>query len=388
MAVSLQSEPRKQASDRLRPETNEGEMNETIRAAVCRDFNAPLSIEDVTLADPGSGEVKVAVKACAICHSDIIYAEGGWGGDLPMVLGHEAAGVVEAVGADVDGIAPGDHVVVTLIRSCGTCHYCSGGHQVLCEEVFPLDKTSPISNSGGERLVHGLRTGAFAEKVVVEKSQIAVIPKDIAFDAASLLACGVITGFGAVTNTAQIPVGSHVAVIGCGGVGLNAVQGALASGAQTIIAIDLSADKLEAAKRFGATHGINPTDPDHRDRVMALTGGRGVDFVFVTVGAKPAIDGASQYITKNGAIVIVGMPPSGVMGEYDPGLLAGWSQRIYGSKMGSAQVSRDIPYLVTLYQEGRLKLDELVTGRFPLDRINEAIASTKRGEALRNVVVF
>lgn len=363
-------------------------MAETIRAAVCRDFNAPLTIESVTLADPGPGEVKVAVKACAICHSDIVFAEGGWGGILPMVLGHEAAGVVEAVGPGVNGIAPGDHVVVTLIRSCGTCHYCSGGHQVLCEEVFPLDETSPLSNERGEALGHGLRTGAFAEKVVVEKSQVAVIPKEIAFDAASLLACGVITGFGAVTNTAQIHPGSHVAVIGCGGVGLNAVQGALASGAQTIIAIDLSTDKLKAAKRFGATHGVNPTDPDHREQVMALTGGRGVDFVFVSVGAKPAIDGAAQYITRNGAIVIVGMPPSGVFGEYDPGTLAGWSQKIIGSKMGSAQVARDIPYLVTLYQEGRLKLDELVTGRFALEQINEAIASTKRGEALRNVIVF
>jgi S-(hydroxymethyl)glutathione dehydrogenase / alcohol dehydrogenase len=363
-------------------------MTETIRAAVCREFNAPLAIETVMLADPGPGEVKVAVKACAICHSDIIYAEGGWGGELPMVLGHEAAGVVEAVGPGVRGVSPGDHVVVTLIRSCGTCHYCSGDNQVLCEEVFPLDKQSPIAGEDGAAMVHGLRTGAFAEKVVVERSQIAVIPKDIAFDAASLLACGVITGFGAVTNTARIPAGSHVAVIGCGGVGLNAVQGAVAAGAQSITAIDLSDAKLDAAKRFGATLALNPKDPGHRDALMAATGGRGADYAFVTVGAKAAIDGASQYITRNGTIVIVGMPPSGVMGEFDPGTLAAWSQKIVGSKMGSARVSHDIPYLVSLYQTGRLKLDELVTGRYPLDRINEAIASTKRGEALRNVIVF
>ncbi|QKV17145.1 Zn-dependent alcohol dehydrogenase [Oricola thermophila] len=363
-------------------------MPETIRAAVCREFDKPLAIETVTLADPGPGEVKVAVKACAICHSDIIFAEGGWGGELPMVLGHEAAGVVETVGPGVTGIAPGDHAVVTLIRSCGNCHYCSGGHQVLCEEVFPLDRQSPISNRTGETVGHGLRTGAFAEKVVVEKSQVAVIPKDIAFEAASLLACGVITGFGAVTNTAQVPAGAHVAVIGCGGVGLNAVQGALAAGAKTIIAIDLSSDKLRVAERFGATLTLDPVDPGHRDALLAATDGRGVDYCFVTVGAKPAIDGASQYITRNGAVVIVGMPPSGVRGEYDPGTLAGWGQRIIGSKMGSAQVARDIPELVALYQAGRLKLDELVTGRFTLERINDAIASTKRGEALRNVVVF
>lgn len=363
-------------------------MSESIRAAVCREFGKPLEIETVTLADPGPGEVKVAIRACAICHSDITYAEGGWGGALPMVLGHEAAGVVEAVGAGVRDVAPGDHVVVTLIRSCGTCHYCSGGHQVLCEEVFPLDRQSPIAGAGGETMTHGLRTGAFAEKVVVEKSQIAVIAKDIPFASASLLACGVITGFGAVTNTARIEAGSHVAVIGCGGVGLNAVQGAHAAGAQTIIGIDLSEAKLEAAKRFGATHGLNPKEPEHRAQLMEITGGRGADYVFVTVGAKPAMDGAAGYITKNGAIVIVGMPPSGVMGQYDPGYLAAWNQKIIGSKMGSSRVSHDIPYLVSLYRQGRLKLDELVTGTFTLEQINEAIASTKRGEALRNVVVF
>ncbi|TCD15516.1 Zn-dependent alcohol dehydrogenase [Oricola cellulosilytica] len=359
-----------------------------MRAAVCRSFGAPLSIETVRLADPGPGEVKIAIKACAICHSDIVYADGGWGGEPPMVLGHEAAGVVEQTGSGVRGIAPGDHVVVTLIRSCGCCHYCSGGHQVLCEEVFPLDRRSAILGQDGTGLVQGLRTGAFAEKVVVERSQVAVISRDIAFDSASLLACGVITGFGAVTNTAQVPAGSHVAVIGCGGVGLNAIQGAAACAARTITAIDLSDAKLDAAKRFGATLAVNPAHGDPRDALMAITEGRGADFVFVTVGAKSAIDGASQYITRNGTIVIVGMPPLGVTGEYDPGTLAGWSQKIVGSKMGSSRVSRDIPYLAALYQSGRLKLDELITGRYPLDGINEAIESTRRGEALRNVIVF
>jgi S-(hydroxymethyl)glutathione dehydrogenase/alcohol dehydrogenase len=363
-------------------------MADEIRAAVCRDFGAPLSIETVALADPGPGEVKVAVKACAICHSDIIYADGDWGGEPPIVLGHEAAGIIESVGPGVDDVAPGDHVVVTLIRFCGSCRYCGSGHQVLCEEVFPLDRTSPLTSQDGTPIGHGVRTGAFAEKVVVEHSQVATIPKDIAFEPASLLACGVITGFGAVTNTAQIPEGSHVAVIGCGGVGLNAVQGAVAAGAKTIAAIDLSDAKLDAAKRFGATLTLNPAHGDPYEALMAATDGRGADFVFVTVGAKPAIDGASQYITKNGTVVIVGMPPSGVMSEYDPGMLASWGQKIVGSKMGSAQIARDIPYLVSLYRDGRLKLDELVTGRFSLDRINEAIASTKRGEALRNVIVF
>jgi Zn-dependent alcohol dehydrogenase len=363
-------------------------MPETIRAAVCRSFGAPLSVETVTLAEPGPGEVKVAIKACAICHSDLIYAEGGWGGELPMLLGHEAAGVVEAIGEGVRGVKIGDHVVVTLIRSCGSCFYCSDGHQVLCEEVFPLDLVSPVTGDDGTPIAHGLRTGAFAQKVVVERSQVVVIDKDIAFDVASLLACGVITGFGAVTNTAQIPAGSHVAVIGCGGVGLNAVQGAVAAGAKTIAAIDLSEAKLDAAKRFGATLALNPVHGSPREALIAATGGRGADFVFVTVGAKAAIDGASQYITKNGTVVIVGMPALGVMSEFDPGTLASWNQKIVGSKMGSTQLKRDIPHLVSLYRAGRLKLDELVTGRYRLGAINEAIASTKRGEALRNVIVF
>ena len=197
-----------------------------------------------------------------------------------------------------------------------------------------------------------------------------------------------ITGFGAVVNTAQIRPGSHVAVIGCGGVGLNAIQGARAAGADTIAAIDVSDAKLEAAAIFGATLGINPTKGDAVEMLKSVTGGRGADYVFVTVGAKAAIDGAGRYLSRNGAVVVVGMPPVGVVGEYDPGTLAAFNQKILGSKMGSAQVARDIPYLVDLYKTGRLKLDELVTGRFSLDQINEAIASTKNGEALRNVVVF
>jgi Zn-dependent alcohol dehydrogenase len=214
------------------------------------------------------------------------------------------------------------------------------------------------------------------------------VPNDLAADVASLLACGVITGFGAVTNTAAIEVGSHVVVFGCGGVGLNSVQGAAISGAQTIIAIDLADSKLDAARQFGATHVLNPRTDDVESAVRDLTGGRGADYVFVTVGAKAAFDQSYALLGKGGAVVMVGMPASGVMSEIDPGTMAGYSQRILGSKMGSARISIDIPNLISLYRQGRLKLDELITGRYPLDRINEAIASVKAGEALRNVIVF
>ncbi len=360
----------------------------TIKAAVCREFGSPLTIEDIEIASPGRGEVAVDVKACAICHSDISYAEGAWGGDLPAIYGHEAAGVVTEVGEGVQGVHVGDHVVVTLIRSCGHCHYCQHGSRVMCEEVFPLDTNGPLSSADGEPLWQAMRTGAFAEKVVVHESQMVVVDPDIAFDVASLLACGVITGYGAVTNTARVRPGQHVAVIGCGGVGLNSIQAAAIAGAATIVAVDLSADKLRAARGFGATHTLDPASQDVAATISELTGGRGVDFVFVTVGAKAAFDSAFRYITRNGSVVIVGMPPSGVMAEYDPGTMAAWNQKILGSKMGESHISRDIPDLIEHYRAGRLKLDELISGRYRLDQINEAIAGVKEGRALRNVIVF
>ncbi len=359
-----------------------------MKAAVCKQFGEPLQIEEIEIAPPGFGEVLVKLAACSICHSDIMYIEGGWGGELPAVYGHEAAGVVEALGDGVDTMAVGDHVVVTLIRSCGHCHYCAQGAQVACETSFPLDVQSPLSAADGTLITHGLRTGAFAAYVVIDGSQAVPINREIPFGSASLLACGVLTGFGAVANTANISVGCSVVVIGTGGVGLNSVQGAAICGAAAIIAIDVSAEKLNAAKLFGATHTICATDNNVAEQVRALTNGRGADYVFVTVGAKSAIDSAYALMSRTGAVVLVGMPATGVMSEIDPCTIAAEGQRILGSKMGSARVQIDIPYLVTLYQQGRLKLDELITARYSLNQINEAIASTKSGEALRNVIVF
>jgi Zn-dependent alcohol dehydrogenase len=224
--------------------------------------------------------------------------------------------------------------------------------------------------------VQGLRTGAFAEAVVVDASQVVAIPPSIPLDSASLLACGVITGFGAVVNTAGLRPGATAVVIGAGGVGLNAVQGAAISGARTVIALDLVEAKLAAAREFGATDTVNAGDPDAAAAVRRLTGGRAADYVFVTVGA------------RSGAIVLVGMPASGVTVPVDPGDIAHHNLRVLGSKMGGAHIQADIPKLVALYQQGRLKLDELISGRYPLAKINEAFASTRSGEALRNVIVF
>ncbi len=359
-----------------------------MKAAICRAFGEPLVIEDIALAAPGPHDIRVAVKACAICHSDITFAEGGWGGDLPAVYGHEAAGIVLEAGSAVANVKPGDHVVVTLIRYCGTCHYCARGSQVMCEEVFDLDRATPVSDAAGAPLTHGMRTGAFAEEVTVHASQAVAIDKAIPFDAASLLACGVITGYGAVTRTAGLKPRDSAVVIGCGGVGINAIQGAVLSGAGTIVAVDLSDTKLETARRLGATHVINPAREDAAAAAHAILGPHGADHVFVTVGAKPALDSAFSYIAKEGQVIVVGMPPSGIFAEYDPATLAAWNQTVKGSKMGSARIAEDIPALAAAYLEGTLKLDELISGRYPLEDINEAMASVKTGEALRNVIVF
>ena len=358
------------------------------KAAVCRAFGAPLTIETVELAEPGPGEVLIRTAACAICHSDIFFFDGAWGGDLPAVYGHEAAGVVEAVGPGVTRLKVGDPVVATLIRNCGFCPACTEGAPVFCEEVFPLDRATPLHDGAGKPIAHGLRTGAFAEHMVVDQSQAIAIPKDVPLDSAALIACGVLTGLGAVVNTAGVKPGSSVVVIGCGGVGLNSIQGARISGASPIIAIDVEAAKLAAAREFGATETINARSEDVAERVKALTQGRKADWVFVTVGVKGAAEQGVSLMKRNGATVLVGMPPSGVTATIDPGWLAADGQRILGSKMGSARPAIDVPKIIQLYREGRLKLDPLISGRYRLESINEALASSRSGAALRNVVVF
>lgn len=360
-----------------------------MKAAVCRAFNEPLVIEELTLEAPQAGELVVDVKACAICHSDITYMDGGWGGDLPALYGHEAAGIVSAVGPETPGVQVGDHVVVTLIRACGQCFYCSRGDRVMCEATLPLSTRQPLKDATGATVAQMMNVGSFAEQVLVHHSQIAVMPKDVGFSVASLLGCGVITGVGAAINTTTIKPGASVVVIGTGGVGLNCIQGAALSGANPLIAIDVNDLKLEASRAFGATHVINSkTSADVAAEVRELTNGRMADHVLVSVGVGPAIEQGIGLMGKGAETIIVGMPPSGVTTTFDPSWIAADSQRIIGSKMGSAQTPADIPQLVGLYRGGRLKLDELVTKEYPLEEINEAIAAVKRGEALRNVVVF
>jgi S-(hydroxymethyl)glutathione dehydrogenase/alcohol dehydrogenase len=359
-----------------------------VNAAVCHGFGEPLVVEEVDLDAPRADEVKVRVSACAVCHSDVAYASGAWGGRLPAVYGHEAAGVVEAAGAAVEGLAPGDHVVVTLVRACGSCRLCRLGQPALCEATFALDRRSPLRSRSGTEIAQGLRTAAFAEQVLVHHSQAVAIPPEMPLDRACLLACGVVTGYGAIVNTARLTAEDSVAVIGAGGVGLNCIQGAVLAGSELIIALDLAADRLAIATAFGATNVIDPAADDAVRAVRRLTEGRGVDCAVVAAGATAAVELGLQFVRRGGAVVVVGMPPSGALVEFDASALAHDGIRILGSKLGSANPASDLPVLAGLYLQGRLRLDELITSRRPLAAINDALDSAARGEALRALITF
>ncbi len=357
-----------------------------IKAAVCHAFGEDLTVEDILIRPPQIGEIEVTLDACAICHSDISFRDGAWGGQLPAVFGHEAAGRVTAIGDGVHGLAEGDAVVVTLIRACGSCPSCASGAPTVCETPYD-GAAGPIATVDGAPLVQAMACGAFAEKVVVDQSQVVKIPESIPMDAAALIACGVITGVGAVVNAAKLRAGQDVVVIGTGGVGLNAIQGARIAGARRIVAVDMTEEKLEIAKSFGATDGVLATHKAPWKAAMRAMG-RGADAVIVTVGAIPAYDQAPLYLARGGNVIMVGMPHSGANAQYEPVILSYLGQGMKGSKMGDVVIQRDIPWMVDLYGQGRLKLDELISCRWSLDQINEAIADTRTGTAKRNVVLF
>jgi Zn-dependent alcohol dehydrogenase len=360
-----------------------------MKAAVCYEFGQPLVVEEVELDPPQKGEVKVRIAAVAICHSDIHLLKGEWGRNLPVVAGHEASGIVEEVGEGVTLTKPGDQVVVSLLRACGRCFYCTTGSPHLCEGKFALSQESRLRNRRGEPIVQGIKTAAFAEYSVVDQSQVVPLPDEVPLDSAALLACGVITGLGAVVNTAKVEPNSSVVVIGIGGVGLNSVQGAVLAGAHPIIAIDLLDHKLTAAKTFGATHTINAAQQEApAEIVKGLTSGRGADYAFVTVGSTAAVEQALGLIRRGGTVVLVGIPAESATIPLRIAHQVWNERRLLSSSMGSTRLSVDVPRLVALYQHGRLKLDELISARYPLEQINEAIESVEKGEALRNVIVF
>ncbi|MBT0958507.1 alcohol dehydrogenase catalytic domain-containing protein [Alphaproteobacteria bacterium KMM 3653] len=357
----------------------------TVKAAVCNAFNEPLSIENVRLRAPEAGEVMVTLEAVAICHSDISFIDGGWGGTLPAVYGHEAVGHVTSTGAGTP-YAKGDRVLVTLIRSCGSCPSCGTGAPAYCETPA-APETPAITTAAGIAATQAMNCGAFAEAVVVHHSQLAPVPESIPAESACLLSCGVITGTGAAVNTAGIRPGETVVVVGAGGVGLNAIQGARIAGAGRIVAVDMTEDKLDAAMEFGATDGILATAEKPWKALRAIAP-RMADVVMVCVGAIPAFDTAPRFLGSKGRMYMVGMPHTGAVSTYEPVIIAAMGQAMVGTKMGDTVLARDIPWMVDMYQQGRLKLDELVSGRWTLDQINEAIADTKSGAARRNVILF
>jgi S-(hydroxymethyl)glutathione dehydrogenase/alcohol dehydrogenase len=359
-----------------------------MKAAVCYEFGKPLVIEDLVLSEPVKGEVKVKVTATAVCHSDIHDVKGDLPGPLPFVGGHETAGYVDKVGAGVASVKIGDPVVVSLMTSCGECFYCLTGLKHLCEKRFDPPKEPRIHDKKGKPIIQKANVGGFAEYVIVNESQVIKLPKDMPLDRAALLACGVTTGFGGVVNRAKVQPFQSVVIMGAGGVGVNAIQGAAYSGAYPIIAADVLDSRLKMAMEFGATHTVNTRSKDAGDTIKKLTGGRGADFVFVTVGSVAAIQQGFSFTAMRGTTVLIGLPNYRDTFAFSPMDLIPMERNIIGGFMGAANLRIDIPNLVTMYRTGRLKLDELITGRYPLSRINDVFAMTEKGEGLRNVIMF
>ncbi len=359
-----------------------------MKAAICCEFGQPLQIEEVTLEAPEPGQVKVKVAATAICHSDVHDIKGELPGKLPFVGGHETAGHVAEVGEGVSSVKAGDPVVVSLLKSCGKCYYCITGLPHLCENMMAPPKRVTLKTLRGEALVQKGNIGGFAEYVLVDESQVVKLPADMPLDRACLLACGVSTGFGGVVNRAQVRPLQSVVVIGAGGVGVNALQGAAYSGAYPIVAVDVLEEKLKMAISFGATHTVKATSADAVASARQICSGRGADYVFVTVGSIAAIRQGFAMSGRRGKTVIIGLPPAKETMSLSPLELIASERALMGGFMGSANLKVDIPRLITLYKNGHLKLDELITKRYPFDGINEAIASTERGEGLRNIIVF
>lgn len=355
-----------------------------MKAAVCYEFGRPLAVEDVAIDGPHAGEVKVRIAATAVCHSDIHLLRGEWPGQPPIVAGHESAGVVEEIGGGVTRVKRGDRVVISLLRSCGECFHCRRGAAHMCEGQFALNTETRLRNARGEAVHAGIFVGAFAESAIVDQSQVVRISDRMPLDRAALLGCGVITGIGAVLNTARVREGESAVVIGTGGVGINAIQAAAMAKANPIVAVDRVDSKLDAARAFGATHAVKD---DVRAAVKKLTR-RGADYVFVTVGATDALPLALSLIRPGGTVVVVGMPEWKATAPVRVADLVWNEQRVIGSRMGATNLDRDVPHLIERYLAGDLKLDELITDRYPLERINDAIASMESGHALRNVIVF
>jgi S-(hydroxymethyl)glutathione dehydrogenase/alcohol dehydrogenase len=355
-----------------------------------RANDAPLELEEVTIDDPGPGEVLLKTVATGICHSDLHVIEGGLPVPPPCILGHEPAGIVEAVGEGVTDFAPGDHVIGCLSSFCGVCKFCTQGRPYLCPTQFvgrPPDAKPRLADADGKPLGQFANLSSFAEKMLAPERALVKIRDDMPMDRASLIGCGVTTGLGAALNTVHIPAGASVVVIGCGGVGLSALQGARIVGAGKIIAIDAQAWKFDLAKDLGATDCIDASKGDPVAEVQALTGG-GADFVFECIGLVPTVQQAIAMTGRGATTVLVGVVPVTQLVSFSAADLTLQEKKITGSYMGSNRFRFDMPKYVDFYLDGRLRLDEMISSRIELGEINDAFDRMRKGEAARQVIVF
>jgi len=364
-----------------------------VKAAILYAVKQPLRVEDVRLDGPRDGEVLVRIGAAGVCHSDYHFMNGDLSIGLPCVLGHEGAGVVEEVGPGVTAVAPGDHVVLLFRPNCGHCEFCSQGRPALCwmaaqlrNTGHMLDGTSRLSREG-EELKHFLGVSCFAERTVVPEQGVVPIPKDVPMEVAALTGCAVMTGVGAVMNTARVTPGAAVLVVGAGGVGLNCVMGAALVGAHPIIVADLVDAKLETAMDFGATHTVNAGTQDLVEGVRELTNGEGVDYSFEAIGNPKAMAQAFQALRRGGVATAVGIAPTGSEVSVSAGELVYQEKTLKGSYYGSTRPQADMPRLLQLFRSGKLPIDRLISRRYSLDQVNEAYDALLAGEVARSVLI-
>jgi S-(hydroxymethyl)glutathione dehydrogenase / alcohol dehydrogenase len=363
-----------------------------MNAAILWEPKQPLSVEPTELESPREGEVLVEVKAAGVCQSDLHPARGDWPARTPLVLGHEGTGIVREVGQGVRTLKPGDHVVFCWAPPCGTCPLCLEGRPVLCDRLAKTTYRNRLPGGGtrlrtrGQDVAHFNGTACFAEFAVVAEEGAILVQHDVPFDVLATIGCAVVTGVGAVKNAARAKAGDSAVIIGAGGVGLNVAQGASLAGCDPIIAIDLRPTALALAERFGATHTIDGSQQNVGEAVRALTAGRGADHVFDTVGSPGTVTQALECTRKGGSVVVTGLSRTDALASIPMFPFVMQEKRLVGSVYGSGQPAVDIPHLVTLYQEGKLKLDELVTRKYRLEEVNDALDELAQGTDARGII--
>lgn len=371
-------------------------MTIEFQAAVFRTPNEPMSIETVSIpSTPPPGDVLVRMKASGLCHSDLHAIVGEWEVPTPMILGHEGSGIVEAIGAQVTGVEVGDHVVLSWTPPCRRCRYCVSGRPVLCDKVaehsanhLSFDGKTRITTADGQEVYSFAGAGTFGEYAMVPESGAIPVRKDAPFEQASLVGCAVTTGIGAAINTANVRPDETVMVLGCGGVGLNAIQGARLVGARQIIAVDIADERLAQARHFGATEAINSATEDLATRVSALTHGRGVEVAIEAIGLPKTIEAAYASLARGGRAIVAGQVPDGLTITIDPFVMSDSELKLVGSNYGSSRPAIDFPQLVDHYMNDRVDLDALVTRVICLEEINDGYDEMKQGVGIRSVIKF